>query len=66
MLVQHKHELESSINRIEILTKKIKELEVECSNADAKTTEMTNKNHELSKLLLKMQDQLNKKDQVCS
>lgn len=64
--MQHKHELESSINRIEILTKKIKELEVECSNADAKTTEMTNKNHELSKLLLKMQDQLNKKDQVCS
>lgn len=64
VLVQHKHELESSINRIEILTKKIKELEVECSNADTKTTEMTNKNHELSKLLLKMQDQLNKKDQV--
>ena len=27
--------------------------------------EMTNKNHELSKVLLKMQDQLNKKDQVC-
>ncbi|XP_003693856.1 uncharacterized protein LOC100869785 isoform X1 [Apis florea] len=64
VLVQHKHELESSINRIEILTKKIKELEVECSNTDAKITEMTNKNHELSKLLLKMQDQLNKKDQV--
>lgn len=64
--MQHKHELESSINRIEILTKKIKELEIECSNTDAKITEMTNKNHELSKLLLKMQDQLNKKDQVCS
>ncbi|XP_017760473.1 PREDICTED: uncharacterized protein LOC108550996 [Eufriesea mexicana] len=64
LLMQHKHELESSINRIEALTKKIKELEVECVNADAKTMEMANKNHELSKLLHKMQDQLNKKDQV--
>ncbi|XP_043518292.1 uncharacterized protein LOC122533033 [Frieseomelitta varia] len=64
VLVQHKHELETNQNRIEALTKKIKELEVECTNADAKTMEMTNKNHELSKVLLKMQDQLNKKDQV--
>lgn len=57
--------MENSINRIEVLTKKIKELEAECTNANAKTTEMVNKNHELSKLLHKMQDQLNKKDQVC-
>ncbi|KOC58895.1 Protein CIP2A [Habropoda laboriosa] len=64
MLIQHKHELESNSNRIETLTRKIKELEVECVNADLKTTEMVNKNHELSKLLHKMQDQLHKKDQV--
>lgn len=62
--MQHKHELESTLNRIETLTKKIKELEIECTTADAKTMEMANKNHELSKLLLKRQDQLNKKDQV--
>ncbi|XP_034189018.1 uncharacterized protein LOC117608268 [Osmia lignaria lignaria] len=64
MLVQHKHDLESSINRIEVLTKKIKELEIECINANAKITELSSKNHEISKLLHKMQDQLNKKDQV--
>lgn len=64
VLMQHKHELESTLNRIETLTKKIKELEIECVTADAKTMEMSNKNHELSKLLLKRQDQLNKKDQV--
>ncbi|CAK9795871.1 Protein CIP2A [Anthophora quadrimaculata] len=64
MLIKYKHELESSSNRIEALTRKIKELEVECANADTKTTEMVNKNHELSKLLHKMQDQLHKKDQV--
>ncbi|XP_076246086.1 uncharacterized protein LOC143186346 [Calliopsis andreniformis] len=64
LLTQYKHELESSVNRIEALTKKIKELETECANADAKTTEMANKNHELSKLLHKMQEQLNKRDQV--
>lgn len=64
MLVQHKHDLESSINRIEVLTKKIKELEIECINGNAKITELSSKNHEISKLLHKMQDQLNKRDQV--
>lgn len=62
LLAQYKHELENGINRIEGLTKKIKELEAECANANAKTTEMINKNHELTKLLHKMQEQLNKKD----
>ncbi|XP_031829217.1 uncharacterized protein LOC116425514 isoform X1 [Nomia melanderi] len=64
LISQYKHELESSINRTEALTKKIKEVEAECANADARTTEMVNKNHELSKVLHKMQDQLNKKEQV--
>ena len=64
LLAQYKHELESSINRTDVLTKKIKELETECASADAKTAEMVTKNHELSKLLHKMQEQLNKKEQV--
>nr|XP_012138993.1 PREDICTED: uncharacterized protein LOC100879112 isoform X2 [Megachile rotundata] len=64
LLVQHKHDLESSNNKIEVLTKKIKELEIECINSNAKITDMVNKNHEISKLLHKMQEQLNKKEQV--
>nr|XP_033333504.1 uncharacterized protein LOC117224575 [Megalopta genalis] len=64
LISQYKHELDSSINRMEALTKKIKELEAECANANTRTTEMVNKNHELSKVLHKMQDQLNKKEQM--
>ncbi|XP_043252181.1 protein CIP2A homolog [Colletes gigas] len=64
VLSQYKHELETSINRIDELNKKIKELEVECKNADARTREMANRNDELNKILHTMQEELNKRDQV--
>ncbi|XP_026666939.1 uncharacterized protein LOC108621991 [Ceratina calcarata] len=64
MVAQQKHELENSSIKIDSLNKKIIELEVECADAEMRTTEMVNKNHELNKLLKKLQDQLNKNNQV--
>jgi len=63
-LTQCTKDLEDSNNKIDILTKKIKELDNELLIAEAKATDMSNKNHELSKLLQKMQDSLGKKEQV--
>lgn len=53
------------MNKIETLNTKVIELETEYSAAVANSTEMTNKNHELGKLLYKMQESINKKEQVC-
>ncbi|KAL6260355.1 hypothetical protein P5V15_007885 [Pogonomyrmex californicus] len=63
-LVQRTEELEASNNKIDILSKKIKELDNERLIADAKATDMGNKNHELSKLLQKLKDSLSKKEQI--
>ncbi|KAG5317679.1 CIP2A protein, partial [Pseudoatta argentina] len=63
-LTQCTKDLEDSNNKIDILTKKIKELDNELLIAEAKATDMSNKNHELSKLLQKMQDSLSKKEQI--
>ncbi|KYN00114.1 PREDICTED: protein CIP2A homolog [Cyphomyrmex costatus] len=63
-LIQCTKDLEASNNKIDILNKKIKELDNECLIAETKATDMGNKNHELSKLLQKMQDSLSKKEQI--
>jgi len=63
-LSQRTKELEASNNEIDILSKKVKELDNERLIAEAKATDMGNKNHELSKLLQKMKDSLSKKEQV--
>lgn len=63
-LTQCIKDLDDSNNKIDILTKKIKELDNELLIAEAKATDMSNKNHELSKLLQKMQDSLSKREQV--
>ncbi|KYQ57917.1 Protein CIP2A [Trachymyrmex zeteki] len=63
-LTQCIKDLDDSNNKIDILTKKIKELDNELLIAEAKATDMSNKNHELSKLLQKMQDSLSKREQI--
>lgn len=63
-LTQCTKELEASNNKIDVLSKKVKELDNERLTAEAKVTDMGNKNHELSKLLQKMKDSLSKKEQV--
>lgn len=63
-LMQYTQELEASNNKNDILNKKVQELDNERLTADAKVVDMTNKNHELSKLLQKMKDSLSKKEQV--
>lgn len=65
-LIQRTKELETSNNRIEILNKEIQKLNNERLSAEAKVTDMGNKNHELTKLLQKMKDSLGKKEQVIS
>lgn len=57
-------ELEISNNKIDVLNKKVKELDNERLIIEAKATDMGNKNHELNKLLQKMKDSLSKKEQV--
>lgn len=63
-LMQYTKEMEASNSRIEILSKKIQELDNERLSAEAKVTDMSNKNHELTKLLQKMKDSISKKEQV--
>ncbi|XP_025991978.2 uncharacterized protein LOC105203182 [Solenopsis invicta] len=63
-LTQCTKELETSNNKIDVLSKKVKELDNERLTAEAKATDMGNKNHELSKLLQKMKDSLSKKEQI--
>lgn len=63
-LTQLTKELEISNHKIDILNKKVKELDNERLTAEAKATDMGNKNHELSKLLQKMKESLSKKEQV--
>jgi len=63
-LLQRTKELQASNNKIDILNKRIQELDNEHLVAEAKITDMSNKNHELTKLLQKMKDSLGKKEQV--
>lgn len=63
-LLQLTKELEVSNHKIDLLNKKVKELDNERLTAEAKATDMGNKNHELSKLLQKMKESLSKKEQV--
>jgi len=65
-LMQRTKEVEVSNNRIELLSKEIQEVDSERLSAQAKVTDMNNKNHELTKLLQKMKDSLSKKEQVIS
>lgn len=62
--MQCSNELEASNNKIDILSKKVQELDNERLTAEKKATDMSNTNHELSKLLQKMKDSLSKKEQV--
>ncbi|KAG7209026.1 hypothetical protein KM043_015191 [Ampulex compressa] len=64
MLAARMQELEANINKVESLSKRVKELEIECSMSEAKTVDMSTKNHELSKLLHKMQESLAKREQI--
>lgn len=63
-LMQRTKELEASNNKIDMLSKRVKELDNERLTAEAKATDMSDKNHELSKLLQKMKESLSKKEQV--
>lgn len=63
-LADHVKDLQIYTNKAEMLSNRVTELESECSAAEINLTEMTNKNHELGKLLYKMQDTLNKKEQT--
>lgn len=63
-LAQRTQELETSNNKIDTLNKKIQELNNERLIVEAKVADMSNTNHELSKLLQKMKDSLTKKEQV--
>lgn len=63
-LMQRTQELEASNNKIDTLSKKVKELDNERLTAEAKAMDMGNKNHELSKFLQKMKESLSKKEQV--
>ncbi|KMQ95178.1 protein cip2a [Lasius niger] len=63
-LMQCSNELEASNNKIDILSKKVQELDNERLTAEKKATDMSNTNHELSKLLQKMKDSLSKKEQI--
>ncbi|XP_015172465.1 PREDICTED: uncharacterized protein LOC107064351 [Polistes dominula] len=63
-LIERVKEAEICMNKIDTLNKKVVELETACSVAETNATEMTNKNHELGKLLYKMQDSINKKEQI--
>lgn len=63
-LTQCTNELETSNKKIDTLKVKIQELDNERSTAEKKATDMSNKNHELSKLLQKLKDSLSKKEQV--
>jgi len=63
-LLQRTKELQASNNKIDTLNKRIQELDNEHLAAEAKITDMSNKNHELTKLLQKMKDSLGKKEQV--
>lgn len=63
-LIQLTKELEVSNHKNDLLNKKVMELDNERLTAEAKATDMSNKNHELSKLLQKMKDSLSKKEQV--
>lgn len=57
-------ELEASKNNIDILNKKVQELDSERLTAETKAVDMGNKNHELNKLLQIVKDSLNKKELV--
>jgi len=63
-LVQRTKELQVCNNKIDTLNKRIQELENEYLAAEAKIMDISNKNHELTKLLQKMKDSLGKKEQV--
>ncbi|XP_029668888.1 uncharacterized protein LOC115238883 [Formica exsecta] len=63
-LTQCTNELETSNKKIDTLRVKIQELDNERSTAEKKATDMSNKNHELSKLLQKLKDSLSKKEQI--
>lgn len=63
-LMQCTNELETSNKKVDTLKVKIQELDTERLTAEKKATDMSNKNHELSKLLQKLKDSLSKKEQV--
>lgn len=63
-LAQRTKELEASNNKIDVLNRKVQELDNERSTVEAKAVDMNNKNHELSKLLQKLKDSLAKKEHV--
>ena len=64
VLREHKEELEACKDKIESLMKKIVKCEGDYAAADQKCQELSTKNHEMTKMLHKMQDGLSKKEQV--
>lgn len=63
-LAQRTTELESSNNKIDILNRRVQELDNERVTAETKAKDMNNVIHELNKAVQKMKDSLNKKEQV--
>lgn len=63
-LAQRTKELESSNNKIDILNRRVQELDNECATAETKAKDMNNMIHELNKAVQKMKDSFNKKEQV--
>lgn len=63
-LTQRTNELEISNNKIELLNRRVQELDNERVTAETKATDMNNVNRELNKVVQKMKDSLSKKEQV--
>lgn len=57
-------DLETKNSEILVLQNTIKEMKIEMTTTEDLNKEMTSKNHELSKLLQKMQESITRKEQV--
>lgn len=64
MVRELKEELDICKDKIETFTKQNAKLENELATMDKKSQELSSKNHEIAKLLHKMQEGLSKKEQV--
>lgn len=63
-LAQRTNELEVSNNKIDMLNRRVQELDNERLTAETRATDMNNMNRELNKAVQKMKDSLSKKEQV--
>ncbi|XP_032683853.1 uncharacterized protein LOC116850095 isoform X2 [Odontomachus brunneus] len=63
-LTQRTSELEVSNNKIDMLNRRVQELDNERLTAETRATDMNNMNRELNKVVQKMKDSLSKKEQI--